>query len=459
MNLTEFIPHEYQKVAIEKIIENDAYALLLDMGLGKTVSTLTAIDKLMNDYLEVEKVLVIAPKRVAEDTWSREAAKWDHLRHLTISKVLGNEAARRKALQREANIYVINRENVEWLVEYYGRKWPFDMIVVDELSSFKSPSSKRFKALRKVRPLSNRVVGLTGTPAPNSLIDLWSQIYLLDRGERLEKTFTAYKTKYFTVDPYRPYYLPLKEGAEEIIHGQIEDVCLSMKAKDYLKGLPEAVHNIVELELAPKEREMYDELEKESLLEFVDGDVVASTAAVLSNKLLQLSSGAVYNENKGVQHIHSVKLDALEEIIEAAQGQPVLVFYNYKHDVERIKKKFKNAVEIEDSKTIEKWNNGEIPILLAHPASAGHGLNMQDGGHIIVWYGLNWSLELYMQANARLHRQGQQNTVIIHHLVLKDSIDERVLSVLQGKEQQQEALMEAVKARMEEVLGYARLDT
>lgn len=453
--MTEFVPHAYQKVAIEKIIENPAYALLLDMGLGKTVSTLTAVDELKNDYFDVEKVLVIAPKRVAEDTWSREVAKWEHLRHLKISKVLGTEQQRRKALQKQADIYVINRENVEWLVSYYenGKTWPFDMIVIDELSSFKNPSSKRFKALRKVRTRTKRVVGLTGTPAPNSLIDLWSQIYLIDMGERLEKTFTKYKSKYFKQDPYRVYHIELQEGAEQQIYSKIDDVCLSMKAKDYLKDLPAAVMNVVELELSPKERELYDQLEKDSLLQFADGDIVATTAAVLSNKLLQLSSGAAYNDKDGVQIIHSVKLDALEEIVEGSQGKPILVFYNYKHDVERIKKKFKQARELDDSNTIEKWNNGEIEILLAHPASAGHGLNMQDGGHTIVWYGLNWSLELYMQANARLHRQGQKETVVVHHLVLKDSIDERVMSVLQGKEQQQEALMEAVKARMSEVLG------
>ncbi|WP_312506923.1 DEAD/DEAH box helicase [Lysinibacillus sp.] len=453
--MTKFIPHAYQKVAIEKIIENPAYALLLDMGLGKTVSTLTAVDELKNDYFDVEKVLVIAPKRVAEDTWSREVAKWEHLRHLKISKVLGTEQQRRKALQKQADIYVINRENVEWLVSYYenGKTWPFDMIVIDELSSFKNPSSKRFRALRKVRTRTKRVVGLTGTPAPNSLIDLWSQIYLIDMGERLEKTFTKYKSKYFKQDPYRVYHIELQEGAEQQIYSKIDDICLSMKAKDYLKDLHEPVMNIVELKLSPKERELYDKLEKDSLLEFSDGDIVATTAAVLSNKLLQLSSGAAYNDKDGVQIIHSVKLDALEEIVEASQGKPILVFYNYKHDVERIKKKFKQARELDDSSTIEKWNNGEIEILLAHPASAGHGLNMQDGGHTIVWYGLNWSLELYMQANARLHRQGQKETVVVHHLVLKDSIDERVMSVLQGKEQQQEALMEAVKARMSEVLG------
>lgn len=448
--MTNFKPHPYQEVAINKIIENESFALFLDMGLGKTVSTLTAIDLLKNDYLEVEKVLVIAPKRVAEDTWSRETDKWDHTKHLKVSKILGNEKQRRKALLQQADIYVINRENVEWLVNLYGKKWPFDMIVIDELSSFKNHSSKRFKALRKVRPLSKRFVGLTGTPAPNSLIDIWSQIYLIDQGSRLEKTYTKYKSTYFITDPYRPYYIQLKDGAESTIFDKIDDVCISMKAKDYLQ-LPKRINNTVEVDLNEKEWDLYKELEKEQLLQFEEGDIVASTAAVLSNKLLQLSSGAAYNENGDVQHIHDAKLDALEQIIEEANGQPVLVFYHFKHDAERIKKRFKQAKDLEGSESIEQWNNGNIPILLAHPASAGHGLNMQDGGHIIVWFTLSWSLELYMQANARLDRQGQKDSVVVHHLVLKNSIDERVMSVLEGKEERQEALMEAVKARVHEV--------
>lgn len=454
--MTQFVPHAYQQVAIEKIIENPAYALLLDMGLGKTVSTLTAIDTLMNDYFDVTKVLVIAPKRVAEDTWSREIEKWEHLHHLTVSKVLGDVKTRRRALQKKADIYVINRENVEWLVEETGKHWDFDMLVIDELSSFKNPQAKRFKALRKIRPRIKRVVGLTGTPAPNGLLDLWSQMYLMDCGERLEKTVTAYRRKYFNEmnrGNFKAY--ELREEAENQIYEQIKDISLSMKAKDYLKALPDAVYNVVTVDIADKERALYKQLEKEYILEFSEGDVVASTAAVLSNKLLQLSSGAVYNDNDGVQLVHDAKLDALDEIVESAQGQPILVFYNYQHDVARIKKRFKQAQELGGSESIERWNNGDIPILLAHPASAGHGLNMQDGGHIIVWFGINWSLELYMQANARLHRQGQKETVIIHHLVLRDSIDERVMEVLQGKEQQQEALMEAVKARMEEVYGNA----
>lgn len=446
--MVTFKPHPYQDIAIQKIIENDLYALFLDMGLGKTVSTLTAVNTLMYDYFEINTVLVIAPKRVAEDTWSREVSKWEHLKHLTVSKVLGTEAQRRKALMTKADIYVINRENVPWIVELYGKKkWPFDMVVVDELSSFKNAKSNRFRALRKVRPLINRIVGLTGTPAPNSLIDIWSQVYLLDMGDRLGKTFSGYRDRYFNYDPYR-FQTTLKPGAENNIYNAIDDICISMKAKDHLQ-LPERIHNVIELDLSPKERALYKELEKERVLEFSGGDIVAQTAATLSGKLLQLSSGAVYNEFGEVQYIHNVKLDALEDIVEEANGKPILVFYHFKHDLERIQKRFKQAELIGGPESIERWNNGKIPILLAHPASAGHGLNMQDGGHIVVWFTLNWSLELYMQANARLDRQGQKNSVIVHHLVLKDSIDERVLSVLEGKEERQEALMDAVKARME----------
>lgn len=447
--MTEFIPHTYQDYAINKIIENDSYALFLDMGLGKTVSTLTAIVDLMHDSFEIDKVLVIAPKRVAEDTWSRETEKWEHTKYLRVSKVLGTETQRRKALMKRAHIYVINRENVPWIVELYGKNWPFDMVVIDELSSFKSSKASRFKQLRKIRPLMKRVVGLTGTPAPNTLLDLWSQIYLIDQGERLGKTVTGFKNRYFYQDPYRPYHLDLKPEAEKDIYEKIDDICISMKAKDYL-DLPKRVHSVIKVYLTPKERELYLKLEKEQLLEFDAGDIVATTAAVVSNKLLQLSNGSAYNEHHEVQHIHDAKLEALQDIVDEAQGQPILVFYAFKHDVDRIQKKFKQAQMIGDSATIEKWNNGEIPILLAHPASAGHGLNLQDGGHIIVWFGLTWSLELYQQANARLDRQGQKNSVIVHHLVTDDSIDERVINVLEGKEEMQEALMNAVKARMEE---------
>lgn len=452
-----FQPHPYQAHAIQHIMEHPSSGLLLDMGLGKTVSTLTAITTLLHDSFDVQNVLVIAPKRVAEDTWSRETEKWQHTQYLKVSKVLGSEVKRLEALKQKADIYVINRENVEWLVNHFKTKWPFDMVVIDELSSFKSSKANRFKALRKVKPLIKRIVGLTGTPAPNGLLDLWPQLYLLDSGERLGRTVTAYRDRYF--QPGRRqgqivYDWELKKGAEDEIYKRIEDICISMKAKDYLK-LPERVNNVITVQLTKKERALYDRLEKEQLLEYIDGDVVADTAAVLSNKLLQLSNGAVYDENGEVQQIHDQKLDALETIIESANGKPILLFYTFKHDRDRIKERFTSAIELDGSDTIEQWNAGKIPLLLAHPASAGHGLNLQDGGHNIVWFGLNWSLELYQQANARLDRQGQQNSVLVHHIVTENSMDERVMSVLEGKEEKQEALLAAVKARLEEYRGRA----
>ena len=453
--MTKFQAHPYQQVAINKILDNDKFLLFLDMGLGKTVSTLTAVQELLYNYFAISKVLVIAPKRVAEDTWSREVGKWDHTNKLRVAKILGNEKQRRTALLQQADIYVINREHVEWLVEQYKKlqEWPFDMIVIDELTSFKNPTSKRFKALKKVIPFTKRFVGLTGTPAPNGLKDIWSQVYFVDKGERLGKTYGMFKRSFFDENTYA-YTLTLKNGSEEAIYEAIDDVCISMKAKDHLQ-LPARINSTVEVDLSASEWELYRELEREQILQYDTGDIVASTAAVLSNKLLQLSAGAAYNENQGVQHIHNAKLDALEQIVEEANGKPVLVFYNFKHDAKRIQERFKQAEQLGDSESIARWNKGEIPVLLAHPASAGHGLNMQDGGHIIVWFTLNWSLELYQQANARLDRQGQKNSVIVHHIVLKESIDEQVLLALTNKTAGQEALMQAVKARIEEVASHA----
>lgn len=451
----KFVPHDYQTYAIEFVLDKPATGLLLDMGLGKTVVTLTAITELLHNRFEAHKVLVIAPKRVVEDTWTRESAKWEHTRYLKVSKVLGSAKQRRAALETQADIYAINRDNVTWLVEHYGKNWPFDLVVIDELSSFKDPKTKRFKQLRKIRPFVKRFIGLTGTPAPNSLIDLWPQVYLLDRGERLGTTITGYRNAYFNPGRRDPskfivYTWEPKEGAEEAIHEKISDICISMKAKDYLH-LPERIDNVISVQLSDKEREIYKRLERDKLLEFDDQDVVANNAAGLMGKLLQLSNGEVYDDEGNTVHIHDRKLDALEEVIEESQGQPILLFYSFKHDRDRIRKRFKFAEELNQEDSISRWNKGEIPLLIAHPASAGHGLNLQDGGHIIVWFGLTWSLELYQQANARLDRQGQKNSVVIHHLLVEDSADEQVLKVLQGKEQGQDALLEAVKARMEEI--------
>lgn len=448
--------HPYQEYSKNFILDHPYCALLLDMGLGKTLSSLTAIDELLHTFEIIENVLVIAPLSVAEKTWTDEIEKWDHLQHLTFSKVLGNPKQREEALFKKADVYLINRENVEWLVNYYQRNWPFKTVIIDELSSFKSSSAKRFKALRKVRPKMERVIGLTGTPSPNSLMDLWAQMYLLDQGERLGKTITQYRNKYFAPaqkNGHIVYSWQLIPGAEEAIYNKISDICVSMKAKDYLQ-LPPRTENIIELDLNPTSWKQYKELEREYVLELEETDVVASNAATLSNKLLQLSNGAVYDENGDGREIHQEKLNALERVIEDAQGQSVLVFYQYQHDLERIQARFKQAKALNVSDgDIEKWNEGKIPLLLAHPQSAGHGLNLQKGGHIIVWFGLTWSLEFYQQANARLDRQGQTQPVIIHHLVTKGTIDEQVIKALQAKEQGQSALMAAVKAKIEEYRG------
>lgn len=447
-----FKPHNYQKIAIKHVLKNKRAGLFLDMGLGKTVITLTAIDKLMYDRLEIEKVLIIAPLRVAEDTWSREAEKWEHLKHLTISKILGNVKERRKALITDADIYVINRENVVWLINElssFGNGWGFDMVVIDELSSFKASSSKRFKALKKYITKSNRVLGLTGTPSPNGLIDLWSQVYLIDGGERLGKTLTGYRERFFlpdkrnqqTIFSYKP-----KEEAEDNIYKKLEDICLSMTAEDWL-DLPERIDNINHITFDSKEEQAYREFEKEMYLSLLEGEVTAVTKGVLTNKLLQFCNGAMYLESGDIGIVSDKKIKALEEIIECSNGNSILCFYSYKHDLERIKKAFKKATVLENSETIKQWNNGEIELLLTHPASAGHGLNLQAGGNIIVWFGLTWSLELYMQANARLHRQGQKESVIIHHLITKNTVEERVLNALRDKKEVQDDLMEYLKAK------------
>ena len=396
---------------------------------------------------------MVAPLRVAEDTWTKESAKWDHLQGLRVVRVLGSQAQRICALETDADIYCINRENIPWLVKYYGTDWPFDGVVLDELSSFKSPSSKRFKAMRKVRPLIKHIVGLTGTPSPNGLIDLWAQIYLLDQGKRLGRTLTEYRNRYFNPgrrNGYVVYDWVPKDGAEDEIYRRISDICISMKACDYLK-LPERVDVVRTVKLDDEAQTAYTEMEKEAVLELGPNEIVdAGTAAVVSGKLLQIANGAVYDENGKTHIIHESKLDTLEDVIEAVNGRPVLVFYAYKHDLERIMQRFPQARKLEGSAEIDAWNRGEIPILLAHPAGAGHGLNLQAGGNHIVWFGLTWSLELYQQANARIYRQGVKGErVTITHLVTEGTIDEDVMRVLDGKATRQDALLEAVKARVE----------
>ena len=448
-----FKPHAYQQYACNHVMDNEDSGLFLDMGLGKTVTTLTAIDNLIL-LGEVNKVLVIAPKRVAEDTWSTEVDKWEHLKDLRISKIIGTSNQRLKAIKADADIYVIGRDNIAWLVDSCFNNWIWDMCVIDELSSFKSSKSVRFRQLKKVRPYFKRIVGLTGTPAPNSLIDLWPQMYLLDGGKRLGKTITGYKQQYFSPgqsNGYVVYNWNLKEGAEDAIQNKISDICISMMAKDYL-DLPERIDNKIKISLSEGAKKKYKQFEKDLVMELGDEDITATNAAVLTGKLLQMANGAIYTENRTVIDIHQEKLKALLEIIEAANGKPVLIFYNFQHDLSRILdyleiNKLKGKV-LEGSEDIAKWNKGEIPILLTHPASAGHGLNLQYGGNTIVWFGLTWSLELYQQANARLHRQGQKDMVIIHHLIAKGTVDEDVMKALESKEVNQNMLLEAVKARL-----------
>lgn len=456
----KYKPHKYQDYATQRILDTPYIALLMEMGLGKTVSTLTAIDLLLNDYFEANRVLVIAPLRVAEDTWSREVEKWDHLRHLRISKVLGSASQRRKALKTNADIYVINRENVEWLVGELGTKWDFDTVVIDELSSFKNHQSKRFWALRRVRPMMKRVIGLTGTPAPNGLIDLWPQIYLLDQGERLGKTVTSYRDRYFVPgerDGHIVYKWKQKKEAEQRIYEVISDIAVSMKAEDWLE-LPPRVDRTVKVKMSEQARALYKQLERDLLLPYQDADVVASTAAVLSNKLLQMASGAVYDEERGVKLIHDAKLDALEDIIEAANGKPVMVFYNFKHSLERIQQRFPQARTLRKGKDgnqdIADWNNDEIPLLLLHPKSAGHGLNLQESScQTVVWFDQIWSLEEDQQANARVHRQGQTRRIVVMRLVAENTMDEDVVATLERKATGQEELMQAVKERISRLKG------
>ena len=437
--------HPYQRRSVDFIKDRRRCGLFLDMGLGKSVSTLTAALDLIQSFA-VHKVLVVAPLRVANSVWAQERDKWEHLKPLRVSVCTGPSKRRLAALQMDADVYVINRENVEWLVEQYGTRWPFDMVVIDESSSFKNASSKRFKAMRKVLPYTNYMVLLTGTPSPNGLIDLWSQVYLIDFGHALGRTMTAYKQRFFEQD-YMGYNFTLRPGADQTIHDLISPFTVHMSAEDYLE-LPPRIDVTVKTSMPPAAQETYRNFERTLLAELDDGEEVeAMTAAVLANKLLQFANGGMYtDEKRNYSDIHSTKLDALAEIIEDNANENVLVSYNYRFDLERLQKRFSDAVVLDkQQETIDRWNRGEIKLLLAHPASAGHGLNIQAGGSLIVWFGLTWSLEHYLQFNARLHRQGQLKPVRVIHIVAEDTIDERVLNVLAAKDKTQSALLRALK--------------
>jgi SNF2 family DNA or RNA helicase len=445
----QYNPHEYQTYATNFILEHPVAAVLLEMGLGKSVITLTAIYELMLNRFEIEKVLVIAPLRVARDTWPAEIEKWEHLKGLTYSVAIGTEAERIAALKRPAHLYLINRENVDWLITKSHLPFDYDMVVIDELSSFKSYAAKRFKSLLKVRPRVKRMVGLTGTPSGNGLMDLWAEFRVLDMGQRLGRYITHYRNNFFVPDKRNQQmifsYKP-KPGAEDAIYKLISDITISMKSADFLK-MPECIINEVPVALSEKEWSVYHDLREDMVVALKDEEIDAVNAAALSGKLLQMANGAVYNEEKEVIRIHDRKLDALEDLIEGANGKPVLVAYWYNHDLQRIKQRF-SVREIKTSQDIKDWNNGEIPVAVIHPASAGHGLNIQFGGSTIIWFGLTWSLELYQQTNARLWRQGQNDTVVIHHIIAKDTIDEDVMAALRKKEKIQSALIDSVKARI-----------
>ena len=446
----KYKPHSYQEYAIRYIETHPISALLIDMGLGKTSITLTAIRNLLFDSFEVCKVLVIAPLRVAKNTWTDEIKKWEHLSTLTYSLIIGNENERLSALNEQTDIYIINRENVDWLVNKSGYKFDFDMVVIDELSSFKNHQSKRFKSLMKVRPLVKRIVGLTGTPSSNGLMDLFAEFKILDMGKRLGYFIGQYRNTYFKPDkmngPIVYSYKPLS-NAENAIYEKISDITVSMKANEYLK-MPELLTSNYVVELSNSEKKQYDKMKKSLVLEITDGEITASNAASLSNKLCQLSNGAIYDDEQNIVEIHDRKLETLEDIIESMNGKPLLIAYWYRHDLERIKSRF-SVREIKTSEDISDWNDGKIPVALIHPASAGHGLNLQNGGSTLVWFGLTWSLELYQQTNARLYRQGQKNAVVIQHIITKGTIDEQILKVLQKKNKTQADLIDAVRADLE----------
>lgn len=460
-----FKPHDYQRHCIERILEVKKIGLFLDMGLGKTVTTLTAVKELKYNRFQVRRILVIAPKKVAEGTWSKEAAKWDHTCMLRVAPVLGSQAKRIRALNTPADLYIINRENVVWLVDYYRNAWPFDMVIVDESSSFKSHSAKRFKALASVGTKIERLVELTGTPSPNGLDDLWSQVYLLDGGERLGKRYTQFRERYFQPDKRGAdgmvYSYEAKPGSGESILDRISDICISMKAEDYLQ-LPDIIYHEVPVELDVKARKAYNDLERAMVLQLPEdeADISVTSAVALSNKLLQLANGALYDEDHTVHEIHNCKIEAFVELIESLRGKPALVFYNYQHDRTRILKALeKMQLRVRELKTTQDeddWNTGKIDVLLTHPASSAYGLNLQQGGNHVIWFGLTWNYELYTQANKRLHRQGQQEKVIIHHLVSSGTRDEDVMQALQRKDDVQNWVMESLKARIRKIREEAK---
>lgn len=447
----KYQPHDYQEYATRFIVEHPIAAVFLQMGLGKSVITLTAIQELALERFEVSRVLVIAPLRVARDTWPAEIQKWDHLRGLTYSVAVGTEAERIVALQQDTLIHIINRENVQWLIEQSGLPFQYDMVVIDELSSFKSYQAKRFRALMKVRPRVRRIVGLTGTPSSNGLMDLWAEFRLLDMGRRLGRFITRYREEFFQPDrrsAQQVFTWKPRPGAEDEIYRRISDITISMKSTDFLQ-MPAYISNRVPVKLSPAERKTYNALKRELVVSLHGAEIDAVNAASLSGKLCQLANGGIYDAEHRSLFFHERKLDALEDIIEAANGQPVLVAYWFRHDLERIQKRFP-VREIRTSADIADWNSGRIPVACIHPASAGHGLNLQAGGNTLVWFGLTWSLELYQQTNARLWRQGQTaDTVVIHHIVTENTIDEQILAALERKDTTQAALMNAVKAQME----------
>ncbi len=451
----KYNPHDYQKFSIEYIKEHPVAAVILAMGMGKTSITLTAIEDLIYDRFDICKVLIVAPLRVASTVWSDEIKHWDHLKHLRYSKILGTEKERLAAIKKDADIYLINRENLQWLIEKSGAPFDYDMVVIDELSSFKNWSSKRFKAFMKVRPKVKRVVGLTGTPSSNGLMDLFAEFKVLDMGERLGRFITQYRINYFRPDRMNGhvvYSYKLLNGAEERIYEKISDITISMKAMDHLK-MPELINNSYPVYMDEKEEQYYEDMKKDLVIPYIGEDeITAANAAVLSNKLCQMANGAVYLDNQQIGHIHDRKLDALEDIIEAANGNPILVAYWFQHDLERIIKRLE-ALKVDYARltkedSIRRWNNGELQVALIHPASAGHGLNLQAGGSTLIWFGLTWSLELYQQTNARLWRQGQKETVVIHHIITKGTIDEDIIKALKRKEKVQLDLINAVKARV-----------